>query len=119
MKWPPASKHREWHQFEEDATSIKSNICKEDADSHLQATAAIIVSFGEESFGREKEKSNRATYQMNHRAGRIHQLRQELQNPTQQYKSTGEEEKPSLVELRIILRKKLMTLQSGTSKGAG
>lgn len=55
----------------------------------------IIVSFGMERLSGEK-----VPCMMNHRAGKILHI----------YREVSEEDKPSLVELRNILRSELMTL---------
>lgn len=70
----------------------------------------IFVSFAAQRFGVEEHKKTRFTYNMNRRAEKIHQLRQELRMMARQFKAATEEEKPPLAELRNIIRKKLMTL---------
>jgi len=48
---------------------------------------------------------------MNNRAIKIHQLRQELKSLRRRFKVAREEDRGPLVELCIILRKKLVTLR--------
>lgn len=48
---------------------------------------------------------------MNHRAAKIHKIRQELKSLKKQHKEASEEQRHPLEELRAVLRKRLMTLR--------
>ncbi|XP_049336392.1 uncharacterized protein LOC125802421 [Astyanax mexicanus] len=112
IKWPPASKRSEWQQFDEDVSKIIQATAKGDVDSRLTSMTTIIISYASERFGQvDKGKSKSTSYTMSRRATRIHHLRQELRTLKKQYKAAAEEEKKPLLELKNILRKKLMTLR--------
>lgn len=73
---------------------------------------AIIVSYTSERFGHPKKANTKpTTYTMNRKATKIHQLQLELQTLKEQYKTSIEEEKEALADVRNILRKRLMILR--------
>lgn len=111
VKWPQASKEKEWRQFDEDADTILEATAKGRADRRLKMMTTIITSLAAERFGLEEKRAAKPPYTMNNRASKIHQLRQELKTLRQQFKVASEEERGPLAELRSIIRKKLMTLR--------
>ncbi|XP_067284127.1 uncharacterized protein [Pseudorasbora parva] len=111
VKWPQANKEKEWLQFDEDVDTILEAGVKGDADRRLLTMTTIIISLAAERFGLEEKKVVNLPYTMNNRAHKIHQLRQELKSLRRKFKEAREEERGPLAELRVILRKKLMTLR--------
>ncbi|XP_061733213.1 uncharacterized protein LOC133536595 [Nerophis ophidion] len=111
VKWPQASKEKEWLQFDEDADTILETTAKGDADRRLKTMTTIIISLAVESFGLEEKRAAKPPYIMNNRVSKIHQLRQELKCLRQQFKVAREEDRGPLAELRGIIRKKLITLR--------
>ncbi|XP_061905517.1 uncharacterized protein LOC133651562 [Entelurus aequoreus] len=71
----------------------------------------IIVSIAAERFGEEEKRSSGTTYSKNHRAIRIHKIRQEMKALKFQYKAAGHEERTGLAQLMCILRKKIRILR--------
>ncbi|XP_056097411.1 uncharacterized protein LOC130076370 [Rhinichthys klamathensis goyatoka] len=111
VKWPQASKEKEWRQFDGDADTILEATAKGRADRRLKTMTTIIISLAAERFGLEEKRAAKPPYTMNNRASKIHQLRQELKNLRQQFKAASEEERGPIAELRSIIRKKLITLR--------
>ena len=110
IKWPQACKMAAWEQFDEDVDKVLEASAKGDVDRRLQAMTTIIISLAQERFGAEEKKAARTPYTMNQRAVKIHKIRQELKSLKKQHKEASEEQRPPLAELRVILRKRLMTL---------
>ncbi|XP_061896514.1 uncharacterized protein LOC133645675 [Entelurus aequoreus] len=71
----------------------------------------IIVSIAAERFGEEEKRSSGTTYSKNHRAIRIHNIRQEMKALKFQYKAAGHEGRTGLAQLMCILRKKIRILR--------
>ena len=111
VKWPPASKGRQWLQFDDDVDTILESAAKGDTDGKLKTMATIIISLAVERFGTVEKLGTKTPYMNNRRAEKISQLRQELRVLKRQYKVAREEERDALSELRGILRKKLTTLR--------
>lgn len=111
VKWPPASKERQWLQFDDDVDTILESAAKGDTDGKLKTMATIIISLAVERFGTVEKLGTKTPYMNNRRAEKISQLRQELRVLKRQYKVAREEERDALSELRGILRKKLTTLR--------
>uniref|UniRef100_A0A3B1JAJ2 Reverse transcriptase domain-containing protein n=1 Tax=Astyanax mexicanus TaxID=7994 RepID=A0A3B1JAJ2_ASTMX len=111
IKWPQACKTAVWQQFDEDANSVLDATAKGDADRRLQTMTTIIVRLAVERFGVVEKRIGGAPFTMNQRAAKIHRIRQELKSLKLQFKEASEEQRPPLVELRTILRKKLLTLR--------
>ncbi|XP_061772124.1 uncharacterized protein LOC133562186 [Nerophis ophidion] len=111
VKWPQASKEKEWLQFDEDADTILETTAKGDADRRLKTMTTIIISLAAERFGLEEKRAAKPPYIMNNRASKIHQLRQELKCLRQQFKVAREEDRGPLAELRCIICKKLITFR--------
>jgi hypothetical protein len=111
IKWPQACKTAVWRQFDEDVDKVLEATEKGDVDRRLQAMTTIISSLAQERFGAEEKRSTPTTYSMNHRAAKIHKIRQELKSLKKRYKEASEEQRPPLEELRAVLRKRLMTLR--------
>ncbi|XP_061878077.1 uncharacterized protein LOC133630482 [Entelurus aequoreus] len=111
VKWPQASKEKEWLQFDEDADTILDTTAKGEADRRLKTMTTVIISLAAERFGFEEKRAAKPPYIMNNRASKIQQLRQELKSLRRQFKVASEEDRGPLAELRCIIRKKLMTLR--------
>lgn len=111
IKWPPAKSQSVWSQFDTDVSKILETTSRGEVDRRLETMTAVIVSYAAERFGHIESSNLKSSYTMNRRANQINKLRQELRSLKQQHKVASEDEKQPLVELRNILRKKLMTLR--------
>ncbi|XP_061925310.1 uncharacterized protein LOC133664585 [Entelurus aequoreus] len=100
-----------WKQLDDDVDQILEATAKGEADGKLQAMTTIIVSIAAERFGEEEKRSSGTTYSKNHRAIRIHNIRQEMKALKFQYKAAGHEERTGLAQLMCILRKKIRILR--------
>lgn len=63
-----------------------------------------------ERFGVQEERGGKQPYTRNQGAGKGHTIRNELKSLTKQFKEAREEEQAPLAELRLMLRKRLLTL---------
>ena len=70
----------------------------------------LIMNIVVEQFGAETPKPIPSAYAPNRRARKIQSLRKELKLLKRQYKTAGDVERDGLVDLRVIPRKKLLTL---------
>lgn len=111
IKWPSATSKSMWQQFDEDVCEIVQTTAKGDADRRLHTMTTIIVSYASERFGPIETAGSGKPYSKNCRATKIQQLRQELRSFKRQYKVASGEERQPLMELREILRKKLLTIR--------
>lgn len=71
----------------------------------------MVISFAQDRFGGEEQRATQTPYIKNHRAVKIHNIHQELKPLKKQHKDASEEQHSTLLELRVILRKRLMTLR--------
>ncbi|KAK7901244.1 hypothetical protein WMY93_018013 [Mugilogobius chulae] len=110
IKWPKASQLNEWQRFDEDVELVLESVAKGDVDKRLQTMTTVVMTLAAERFGTE-EKQVKQPYVKNNRATKIHNIRQELKALKKQYKTSQDEEKGPLEELRAMLRKRLLTLR--------
>ncbi|XP_049337547.1 uncharacterized protein LOC125802987 [Astyanax mexicanus] len=110
--WPAANKETEWRQLDEDVDATLEAVSKGGVSQRLQLMSSLIISIGTERFGIKQPKTKNPS-KPNRREARISQLRKELKALKHQYRKSGnqEEERPALVELRSILRQKLISLR--------
>lgn len=111
MKWPQASKEKEWLQFNEDVDTILQATAKGQVEQRIKTMTTMIVSLAVERFGQEEKRTAKPLYTLNNKANKIHQLRQELKSLRQQFKVASEKERGPLAELRSIIGKRLLTLR--------
>ena len=73
VKWPPASKERQWLQFDDDVDTILESAAKGDTDGKLKTMATIIISLAVERFGTVEKLGTKTPYMNNRRAEKISQ----------------------------------------------
>ncbi|XP_063056077.1 uncharacterized protein LOC134450154 [Engraulis encrasicolus] len=71
----------------------------------------IIVRMAAERFGEEERKSSGTSYTRNHRAQKVHLIRQEMKALKSQYKEAGDEERFGLAQLISMHRRRIRTLR--------
>ncbi|XP_063056078.1 uncharacterized protein LOC134450153 [Engraulis encrasicolus] len=71
----------------------------------------IIVRMAAERFGEEERKSSGTSYTRNHRAQKVHLIRQEMKALKYQYKEAGVEERFGLAQLISMHRRRIRTLR--------
>ncbi|XP_063050368.1 uncharacterized protein LOC134445223 [Engraulis encrasicolus] len=108
--WPAAHKESEWRQFDEDVDGAVEASSRGGVDQQLQTMCTFIVCIGAERFGVKQPKAKNAA-RPNRRENKITALRRDLKALKKRFKKASEEERPALVELRVILRKKLISLR--------
>lgn len=108
IRWPQTCKTTEWQMFEKDADKMLEAMAKRALERRLQMMSTIIVSVAAERFSVEEERGAKQPYYKNQRAGKIH-IRKQLKALKKQHKVVSEEWAP-LAELRLMLRKRLLTL---------
>lgn len=113
IKWPQACKTAVWRQFDEDIDKVLEATEKGDVDRRLQAMTTIISSLAQERFGVEEKRSTPTTYSMNHRAAKIHKIRQELKSLKKQHKEASEEQRPPPGGVESCLEEKADDLAQG------
>lgn len=99
IKWAQACKKTVWEQFDENAYKV------------LEASAKGSKKKAIGNDHHDHQLSTQTPYIKNHRAVKIHNIRQELKPLKKQHKDASEEQHSTLLELRVILRKRLMTLR--------
>lgn len=102
--WLPASGMNECHQFGKDVDSSLEATPKGGANRRLHILATVKVSTAAEGFGTLENGETKRQYIKNCRAGKVTQLRQELQLLKKQFKGEVRRRSPSLAALCVLLK---------------
>ena len=109
IKWPKSNEERKWQDLDDDLDCILNETLKGNIESKLESFVTIIYSVSRERFGvietkgKNEQKQNRRQLQKSN-------IRKELKQLKQRFKTSSLMEKEGIIELRDILRKKLKNI---------